>query len=133
MHPAKAISGYITPSSRREFVLRTAVACSAVGVSPHLAISCLGADADVSPIVVFSKVFQELKLNFEQAAEITAQAGLDGVDCPVRPEGEMLPERAAEELPRYEEILRKRGLKIRLLTTAIVSPSTPHAEVILRT
>jgi sugar phosphate isomerase/epimerase len=84
-------------------------------------------------IVIFSKVYQELKLKFEDAADLTAQAGLAGVDSPVRPKGEILPERVEEELPRYADILKKRGLKLPLITTAILNPSSPNAEKILRT
>jgi L-ribulose-5-phosphate 3-epimerase len=72
-------------------------------------------------------------LNFDDAAEVTAAAGLDGVDVPVRPGGEILPEHAAEELPRYANALRRRGRRLHLLTTAILSPSSPHTEAILRT
>jgi sugar phosphate isomerase/epimerase len=36
-------------------------------------------------------------------------------------------------MPRYAEALRKRQTALLLLATAIVSPSTPHAEDILRT
>jgi sugar phosphate isomerase/epimerase len=85
------------------------------------------------PIVVFTKVCQTLKLSFEDVAAVTAEAGLDGVDCPVRPGGEIEPERAAEELQRYAETLKARHLGVPLLTTAITRPSSPHAEEILRT
>jgi sugar phosphate isomerase/epimerase len=72
-------------------------------------------------------------LNFQDAADLTAEAGLNGVDCPVRPDGEILPENATSELPRYAEVLRERKLSIPLLTTAITSTKTPHTEAILRT
>ena len=90
------------------------------------------ADRFAPPISVFSKVYQELKLDFDASAELTAEAGLDGIDCPVRPGGEVLPERATDDMPRYAEALRKRKVEMLLLTTAILSPSTPHAEDILR-
>jgi sugar phosphate isomerase/epimerase len=83
--------------------------------------------------VVFSKVYRALNLNFEDAAAVTAEAGLDGVDCPVRPDGEILPERAAEEMPRYVAALRQRSLDMPLLTTAITSTGSPHTGEILRT
>ncbi|MBI3870526.1 MAG: sugar phosphate isomerase/epimerase [Verrucomicrobia bacterium] len=84
------------------------------------------------PVGVFSKVYQELNLSFEESAAVTAEAGLDGIDCPVRPAGQVLPERATEDLPRYAHALAARRLKILLLTTAIQSADTPHAESILR-
>lgn len=116
-----------TPITRRSFLAHTVAGLSAAAVRP-----LLGAPRWPPPVVVFSKVYQELKLDFEQAAELTEQAGLDGVDCPVRPGGEIEPERAAEDLPRYAEALRRRGRQLALLTTHIVSPDSPHAETVLR-
>ena len=71
------------------------------------------------PLAVFSKVYQEVKLSFEQSAEVTAAAGLDGIDCPVRAGGEILPEHAADEMPRYDEVLRQHKMKMLLITTGI--------------
>ncbi len=84
------------------------------------------------PVAVFSKVYQEINLSYEDSAALTAEAGLDGIDCAVRPKGEVLPERAADDLSRYAEILQKHRVKMLLLTTAILSPASPHAETILR-
>jgi sugar phosphate isomerase/epimerase len=96
------------------------------------ALSGLAAEKFSPPTAVFSKVYQTLKLNFEDAAAVTAEAGLEGIDPPVRPEGEVLPERVAEDLPRYAEALRKHNLRVLLLTTGITSTASPSAEVILR-
>ena len=101
------------------------------GAAPFCA--ALGAETFAPPLTVFSKVYQEIKLTFEQAAEITAAAGLNGIDCGVRPGGEILPEHAADEMPRYDAILRQRNVRMLLLTTAITGTDTPHAETILRT
>ena len=118
--------------SRRDFIIKTA-ASSAAAFCGSAAISSLAAEKLAPPIVVFSKVYQTLKLDFDEAAAVTAEADLDGIDCPVRPGGEVLPERAVEDLPRYVEALRKRNLQLALLTTAITSVSSPHTEDILRT
>ena len=64
---------------------------------------------------------------------MTAEAGIDGIDCPVRPGGEIVPEHVIGELPQYAAALRKRGLQLPLLTTAITGVSSPCAEDILRT
>jgi sugar phosphate isomerase/epimerase len=119
--------------SRREFITRAVTLSSTAALWRGGASSCLAAEATVPPVVAFTKVYQALKLNFEDAAAVTAEAGLDGVDCPVRPDGEILPERAEEEMPRYVAALRKRHLNMPLLTTAITSASSPHTEEILRT
>lgn len=122
-----------SPCSRRQFLARTATATTAAALANLSGFEAFGAAPFAPPLAVFSKVYQELKLDFTAAAEVTAEAGLEGVDCPVRPGGEILPERAAEDMPRYAEALRKRGAGLLLLTTGIVSPSSPHAEAILRT
>jgi sugar phosphate isomerase/epimerase len=112
----------------------TAIATTAIVTHPASALAAASAE-NPSPlsIVVFSKVYQELSLGFDDAAATTAEAGLQGIDPPVRPGGEVLPERAAEDLPRYAEALRKRHLRLPLLTTAITGVSSPHTEDILRT
>ena len=119
--------------SRRQFIARTLATSSTAALYASRTLPGLAADTFSPPIVVFSKVYQTLKLDFVQAAAVTAEAGLDGVDCPVRPGGEILPDRAAEELPRYAQALCKQGLKVPLLTTAITSASSPFTESILRT
>lgn len=119
--------------SRRDFIGKTALNATALALSPYAVRSALAADKLSPPIVVFSKVYQTLSLNFDDAAAVTAEAGLDGVDPPLRPAGEILPERATEDLPRYVQAMHKRKLQLPLLTTAIVSTSSPHTEDILRT
>jgi L-ribulose-5-phosphate 3-epimerase len=122
------------PVSRREFLNQALAAASATALAGSSVWSASGAEpAPASPIVVFSKVYQELSLGFDEAAATTAEAGLAGVDPPVRTGGEILPERAAEELPRYVEALRRRGLSMPLLTTGITSVDSPQTETILRT
>jgi len=120
-------------STRREFIMRTALLSSAAAVSGGGALSVFAADKFAPPIALFSKVYQTLNLSFEDSAAATAEAGIEGIDPPVRPGGEVLPERVAEDLPRYAEALRKQNLRVLLLTTGITSPSSPSAETILRT
>jgi sugar phosphate isomerase/epimerase len=119
--------------SRREFIARALALSSTAALWRGGARACLAAEKTVPPIVVFSKVYQALKLNYEDAAAVTAEAGLDGVDCPLRPGGEILPEHAAAEMPLYVAALRKRNLSMPLLTTAITSAASPRTEEILRT
>ena len=68
------------------------------------------AEGVLPPVAVFGKIFQELKLDFQQSAEVTAETGFDGVNCAVRPRGEISPEQAADQLPRYAEALVKKAL-----------------------
>jgi sugar phosphate isomerase/epimerase len=116
---------------RREFIAKTLSAASVASLAPGLCSAAEQAAPQPIPVVVFSKVYQELKLGFDEAADLTAEVGLDGVDCPVRPGGEVLPERATEDLPRYLAALQRRGLKMPLVTTSITARTTPHAETVL--
>ncbi len=90
-----------------------------------------GAETSMPPVAVFGKIFQELKLDFQQSAQVTADAGLDGVDCAVRPKGEILPEQSAEQLPRYADALARRKLRLLLMATEIRGVDSPHAREIL--
>ena len=119
--------------SRRDFIARTLAASSTVALCGGGALPILADGTPALPIVVFSKVYQELKLSFDDAAAVTAEARIDGIDCPVRPGGEVLPEHVTGELPQYASALRKRGLQMPLLTTAITSVASPHTVEILRT
>lgn len=119
--------------SRRTFLGKLGAASTALAILQSPRVKSLGAEGISLPIVIFSKAYQPMKFTFDQAAEFTAESGLDGVDSPVRPDGEIKPERAAEELPDYVEALRKRNLRMPYLTSAITSTTTPQAEVVLRT
>lgn len=118
--------------SRRHFLGKTALACSSAALCLKHTGSSGAAELATCPVAVFSKIYQELKLNFQEAAELSAEAGLDGVDCPVRPGGEVLPERAVDDLPRYAEFLGKNKQRLLLLTTSITGVTTPYAEDVLK-
>ena len=119
--------------SRRDFLLRLGSASTGVALAYPAANSLKAAQGLPFPVLIFSKAYQPLKLNFEQAAEFTAASGLDGVDPPIRPDGEIKPERVAEQLPAYVAALRKRNLRMPYITTAITSTASPQAETLLRT
>lgn len=118
--------------SRRDFLQRTALASAGLAVAGEKSFLCQAAEGRALPIVVFTKAYQPLKLSFAEAAAITAEAGLDGVDIPVRPDGEIVPERVAADLPVYAGELRKRNMKMPLITTAITSAASPNVERLLR-
>lgn len=106
------------------------MAASALGLGGNL----LAADAPAKakyPIIAFSKPFQQL--NPVETAEFVAEVGWDGIECPVRPKGQIEPEKAADELPKFAEAMRKQKQDIYILTTAITSMKTPHTETVLRT
>jgi sugar phosphate isomerase/epimerase len=117
--------------SRRDFLGTAALACAGAGFCMTRPAAAAPSNLASCPIAVFSKICQELKLTFEEAAALSAEAGLDGIDCPVRSGGEILPERARDELPKYAEVLRRNKQRLLLLTTGITEPTSPHAEEIL--
>ena len=54
--------------------------------------------------------------------------GFDGVDLTVRPAGHVLPERAAQDLPRAIEAIRAESLLVPMITTGLTSASDPAAR-----
>ncbi len=115
--------------NRREFIGSLAVA------APGLV--ALAAAVPSSPtmsrfqIVAFSKAFQEL--NFEDTADLVAEVGWDGIECPVRRGGHVLPERVEDDLPRLVEALAKRGKTALHITTDILDATDPIQQRVLRT
>jgi sugar phosphate isomerase/epimerase len=119
--------------SRRDFVARLSLGAAGVALVGHGGGLCQAEQGIRVPIVIFSKAYQPLKLTKEESAEFTSEAGLDGVDCPVRPDGEVVPESVADDLPAYVEALRKHGRSMPYITSAITSVDSPKAETVLRT
>ena len=78
----------------------------------------------------FIKFLQPLK--YDELADAIAEAGFDGVEVTARQkESYIHPERAGEELPRFQEALKKRDLEITILTTDIMSADEPNAKSML--
>lgn len=116
--------------TRRQFTAKVTAATAALAIAPSRLAAGDAAEKRYR-IIGFTKPFQ--RLSFDDTADTVAEIGWDGIECPVRPKGQIEPERAAEELPRLVEALAKRGKKLDVLTTAITSPSQPHTESLLRT
>jgi len=88
-------------------------------------------DTDAFKVSIFSKHLQWL--NYAEMAQVAAQIGFDGIDITVRPGGHVLPERVAEDLPKAVSAVRKAGLNVYMITTAITDADDPTAETILKT
>jgi len=58
-------------------------------------------------------------LSYDETADVFAELGFDGIEAAVRPGGHVLPERVEEDLPKFAEALKKRGLEITILTSGI--------------
>lgn len=114
--------------SRRDFLKTSCSAALALGLNSF------AAEKDSKyRFVIFSKIYQPLKMNFREAAELTATAGYHGIDCPVREGGEIEPKNVEKELPIYAEELKRRGCNTLLLTSGITSVKSPYAENVLKT
>ncbi|MBT1701881.1 sugar phosphate isomerase/epimerase family protein [Chryseosolibacter indicus] len=118
-------------TSRREFVK-----CLASTVAALSALSQTFAESkrvklvqvEGSPISVFSRHLHWL--DYSEVAKTAKLIGFDGVDLTVRPKGHVLPENVKTELPKATEAIRREGLEIYEITTAI-SDANEEAEAIL--
>jgi len=119
----------LLPISRREF-LATAAASTLALTGASFAADKKAVKRN-HPIIAFSKPFAEL--NPDDTADLVAEIGWDGIECPIRAKSTHIqPERAEEDLPKMVEALKKRGKKIYIVTTDITKPG-PDAEKLLRT
>lgn len=89
------------------------------------------AKAAARPICIFSK--QLHWLGYDEMAETAARIGFDGIDLTVRPNGHVLPERVAEDLPKAVAAAQKAGLTVPMITTDITHAPQPYAERVLKT
>lgn len=81
-------------------------------------------------IHLFSKHMQWL--NYSEMAATAKQIGFDGIDLTVRPNGHVLPENVDTDLPKAVEAIRKSGLIVDRITTAIIDPDDPFTIPVLR-
>ncbi|HKP16356.1 MAG TPA: TIM barrel protein [Gemmatimonadaceae bacterium] len=121
--------------SRREFIARTTavgVGLGALGTASRVSGASIAARRAEEPtIAVFSKHLQWLP--FADVGPVIAESGFRTVDLTVRPGGHVLPERVEEDLPRAVETLRKSGLTVPLMTTAITDANDPLTRRVLTT
>ena len=115
--------------SRREFLGHASLG-AAVALTP------LSRQAATLPparwkIIAFSKPF--INLNFDETADLVADVGWDGIECPVRRAStHVAPERVEDDLPKMVGALKRRGREVSMITTDITSVDA-SAERILRT
>ncbi|HTE31743.1 MAG TPA: sugar phosphate isomerase/epimerase family protein [Chryseolinea sp.] len=128
-------------TTRRKFLnntLLTGIALSSTSITSgkalssfdHLGSKGISAEKDAFKISIFSKHLQWL--NFTDMARTVKYIGFDGVDLTVRPGGHVSPENVAEDLPKAVDAIRKAGIEVFMITTAIKSAREPHAESILK-
>jgi sugar phosphate isomerase/epimerase len=119
----------ISELSRREFLQRAPVAAAlATAIRPSIVHA---APSSRWKVIAFSKPFT--RLNYDETADLVADVGWDGIECPVRKTATHIdPERVEEQLPKMAEALKTRGREVSMITTDITGVNA-GAERILRT
>ena len=127
-------------TSRRDFIAKSILATAGISTSLNSLASAprptAGRTSTINrpgsfTINIFSKNLHWL--NYSEMASAVAEMGFDGIDLTVRPEGHVLPEKVTEDLPKAVEAIKKAGLKVHMITTAIIDVDSPFAESILKT
>ena len=72
-------------------------------------------------------------LSVAEAAVAAKDMGFDALDLTVRPDGHVLPENVARDLPKAVDAIHKAGLEIEMITTEITPDNLAAAESILKT
>lgn len=114
--------------TRRSFIKTAALASSAMAFGlPEFEVSAQGRKIKLGG---FTKELQSL--SYDETAETVKKMGWDGIECPVRPGGHVLPERVEEDLPKMVEALTDRDLELQIIATSIHNPSEKYTERVLR-
>jgi sugar phosphate isomerase/epimerase len=120
--------------SRRGFLKQAVVGSASIvpilNSSSHLKGNTASDQKQAVPVCVFSKHLQWL--GYEEMGEAAAEMGFDGVALTVRPRGHVLPERCEDDLPRAVEAVRRAGIEVPMLTTAITDAEDVDSKSILR-
>ena len=113
-------------NTRRDFLKATAATAS-IAAFPALTF----ANGFNGTFCLFSKHLPNL--NWQKLGQTVKKLGFGGVDLTVRPQGHVLPERAAEDLPNAVAAIRAEGLTVPMITTGLLSAADPTAKPILQT
>lgn len=117
--------------NRRSFIQTTSLSAAGISLAGSgMANSILNSKVVKRPICAFTKCLQFL--TFDEVGEVLAQLGFDGADMPVRPGGQVEPEEVKAGLPLAVKTLRKYGMEIPMIVTAITNPADPISIAILQ-
>lgn len=121
----------MNPHTRRDFLKQAALGAASVAL-PSFALAAETKSSGPSAYALFTKHF--LGLSYDQLADTLAELGITAIEAPIRPKGHVEPAHVPDELPKFVEALKKRGIEIAVLTSGInsVSPEQ-HTETVLRT
>jgi len=120
------------PVTRRRFLAAAAAGSAVATAGTRGATEPPDVDRSPFPIVGFSKPF--IDLSFDETADLVAEVGWDGIECPIR-EGKsthIAPANVSDELPKLVEALARRGKNVAIVTTSVVRLDAA-GENVLRT
>ncbi len=73
-------------------------------------------------------------LSFDDIASVAAEAGVNGIEAPIRTKGHIEPEKVVDELPKFIEALKQQNLEMTIMTSGISEVSAEQrTEEVLRT
>jgi sugar phosphate isomerase/epimerase len=113
----------------RRTLLKTAIAGAAMPREAVAHATQRAASARSMEFCFFSKALPEL--GWSDLGKAVREAGFGGVDLTVRANGHVLPERAADDLPRAVEAIRAQGVAVPMITTELTSAGDPAARGLL--
>jgi L-ribulose-5-phosphate 3-epimerase len=118
--------------TRRKLLHAAGQAVLGAGLAPRaLAAAQPAAAPSTRPLLcLFSKHLPDL--GWGDLGRAVKDAGFDGVDLTVRTGGHVLPERAADDLPRAIEAITAQGVKVPMITTELTSATVAVARPLLR-
>ncbi len=119
------------PLGRRDVLKVTAATLAGLSADAGRARAAAKESNGPPVMCLFSKPLQNRPV--AELPGVTSGLGFSAVDLTCRPGGHVLPERAADDLPRAVERLRAGGIAVAMLTTAITDPDKDHAETIVAT
>lgn len=110
--------------NRRRFIQTSGLSAAGLSLAGKgMANSILTSKVFKRPICAFTKCLQFL--TFDEMGEVLGQLGFDGADMPVRPGGQVEPADVKTGLPLAAKTLRKYGMEIPMIVTAITDPNDP--------
>jgi sugar phosphate isomerase/epimerase len=120
---------------RRDFIKKNAFICMAtplIARSESLWSSPANKTGETkNAICAFSKAVEWM--DYDELSGFLSDAGFDGIDLSVRPDGHVSPETVERDLPLAVEAAHRHGLTIPMIVTNITNASDPLSEKVLRT
>ncbi|QEC79397.1 sugar phosphate isomerase/epimerase family protein [Mucilaginibacter ginsenosidivorax] len=126
--------------SRKKFIAAATMATAGMALGLNAKGLTLPKDSNISDTGQFSPAKIKVSifskhlhwLNYADMASLAADMGFDGVDLTVRPDGHVLPEHVATDLPKAVAAVERAGLKVHTIVTNIKSPDEKYTHDILK-